>query len=254
MPNFSSIIAPKTANIAVSHSHALGTYDYDMDELYSPDTNQWRSKVLHIGSPKYSPNKTYAFDRSRYNKHGTITGALWKQLPSGVWVLYFDNVDDKIVVPHNAVFNLVTGTLEAWVKTSKTSGNNEIIVKDTTGTGWDNPFLLRHEGGTILGRIGKNPTTLDIYSTTNISTLGIFYHATFTWDGSYSRMYINGVLEATSALYAFIPVVNNTDIQISKGPYGQFNGYIGEAKIYNRALSASEIMQNYLARKGKYGL
>src|SRR3990167_5721859 len=99
----SSIITPKAAEGFVSHQTNLGVSTYDLDELYSPDTEHWKSKVLDLGSPKYPPRVAtaptrYWFDRSRYQNHGTITGAVWKQLPSGVWVLSLDGIDDTITM------------------------------------------------------------------------------------------------------------------------------------------------------------
>ena len=91
---YKPVITPKTANITVVENTNLGVNSYEMDELWSPDTDIWKSKVLDVGSPKYNTNSTYWFDRSRYRNHGTITGAVWKQLASGAWVLSMDGTDD----------------------------------------------------------------------------------------------------------------------------------------------------------------
>ena len=50
---------------------------------------------------------------------------------------------------------------------------------------------------------------------------------------------------------------NNNDMTLgfqnfSSGRY--FNGQIGPILIYNRALSASEVLQNYNRLKGRFGL
>ena len=44
------------------------------------------------------------------------------------------------------------------------------------------------------------------------------------------------------------------DVQFG-GPFGNyFNGNIGPVKIYNRALSAAEVLQNYNQLKSRFGL
>src|SRR3990167_10553439 len=112
--NFSSIITPKVTNGWVSHQTNLGVSTYDLDELWSPDSEIWKAKVLDLGSPKQPPQEVtaptrYWFDRSRYQNHGTITGATWKRLPSGVWVMSFDGTDDNILLPTVSALDPTTG-------------------------------------------------------------------------------------------------------------------------------------------------
>jgi hypothetical protein len=75
-------------------------------------------------------------------------------------------------------------------------------------------------------------------------------------------IYLNG----TAVLTTTIKILNNLiEVQLASGgtsdatPSGtrgiqQLNGSIAQSLIYNRALSATEIKQNYNATKGRYGL
>jgi len=67
------------------------------------------------------------YDRSPYGNIGTITGATWKRLPSGLWCLSLDGNDDSIGIPNVASLQ-VTGdmTILAWVNLADTS--DAIIV------------------------------------------------------------------------------------------------------------------------------
>jgi pimeloyl-ACP methyl ester carboxylesterase len=75
-------------------------------------------------------------------------------------------------------------------------------------------------------------------------------HCVGTYDGTVQRLYINGVLVANTNV---VGTVNWDDSFIAEGiggicpGYGQpgFNGSIDDVRIYNRALSASEIQQLY---------
>jgi len=127
---YSSIVTPSTDRLEVSHSHALGVADYDLDELNSPDTGLWKAKVLDFGSVKYSPNKLYWLDRSRYCNHGTITGAIWQQLPSGVWAIKCDGSDDVVSVADAPSLNFGTGdfTVMLWVRTLQLAVDYPIYI------------------------------------------------------------------------------------------------------------------------------
>jgi hypothetical protein len=82
-------------------------------------------------------------------------------------------------------------------------------------------------------------------------------HLVGTYNGSVSRAYINGVEVWNSPLTGTIP---SSTYYI--GTYGgtivddthNFNGFISVAKIYNRALTAEQVYQNYNASKRRFGL
>jgi hypothetical protein len=82
-------------------------------------------------------------------------------------------------------------------------------------------------------------------------------HLVGTYNGSVSRTYINGVEVWNSPLTGTIPSAT-----YYIGTYGgtivddthNFNGYISVAKIYNRALTAEQVYQNYNASKSRFGL
>ena len=140
----SPVIVPNTRKISVSRQTNLGISTYDLDELYSPDTEFWKAKVLDLASPKYPPQQAsaptrYIFDRSRYNNHGTIFGATWVRLSSGLWVLSFDGTDDKVVVSHHASLNFgATDSfyIKVWMKSSRTTLQRITFKYTGTDTAW----------------------------------------------------------------------------------------------------------------------
>ena len=90
--------------------------------------------------------------------------------------------------------------------------------------------------------------------TTNVA----WNHYVATYDNATGRRatYYNGALLAlnvsgasnTSASFFMIGAFNNVGT-----PLYHFNGRIAFVKIYNRALSAAEVLQNYHATKKRYG-
>ncbi|MCZ7398493.1 MAG: LamG domain-containing protein, partial [Candidatus Methanoperedens sp.] len=92
-------------------------------------------------------------------------------------------------------------------------------------------------------------------SVRNISA-GEWYHIAATYDRTTFKIYINGVLD-NSVNTQYTPYQNNYQLVIGRGCVGDpclfkpsnpsFNGTIDEVRIYNRALSASEIQAEYNA-------
>jgi hypothetical protein len=78
-------------------------------------------------------------DISGQNNHGTITGATWVRLPSGVWGNSFDGVNDSINFGDKATLNFPTGNFSFgfWIKRETNwSGYNQIFGKMSGTTGY----------------------------------------------------------------------------------------------------------------------
>ena len=81
-----------------------------------------------------------------------------------------------------------------------------------------------------------------------------------TWDGTDSKIYINGNLEATATPPATLTIdyatcPDNARIgQRNDGSNMPWEGQIGPVQVYNRTLSAGDVLQNYNAQKGRFGL
>jgi len=78
-----------------------------------------------------------------------------------------------------------------------------------------------------------------------------WFYAGVTFDGTTRKIYANNVLVASDTPTSHN--VTSTTIQLAKTYATEYlQGDISIAKIYNRALSAQEIFQNYNATKGRY--
>ena len=113
----------------------------------------------------------------------------------------------------------------------------------SAGTG-----ALRWETWQNAGSVGGA-----FYGPTNLVN-NTWYHAvgTYSSDGA-SRLYINGI-QVGSATYAATSYGSLTST-IRIGEYaGHLSGSISTSKIYNRALSAAEVQQNFNALRGRYGI
>ena len=85
-----------------------------------------------------------------------------------------------------------------------------------------------------------------------VPSLNTWYHVVGVYDGTTAYMYINGYLyTSTAKTWNTVQVSFQLGRQTHGGEY--WNGKIGEAQIYNRALSATEIVALYNSTKGAYG-
>jgi hypothetical protein len=98
------------------------------------------------------------------------------------------------------------------------------------------------------------------FSTTGTLLINTWYNLVGNADSSAVRMYVNGVLSNSSTGISGT-IVNNANSIIGWGIDPRFatggrffNGSIANAAVYNRTLSASEILQNYNATKTRFGL
>jgi hypothetical protein len=96
-------------------------------------------------------------------------------------------------------------------------------------------------------------------------TYNIWQHHVFVFDrmsSPYIKYYLNGVYTSSSDtnnsgnISATIDTSRNLDIGRSQagGVNRYFNGNMPTVKLYNRALSATEVRQNFEALRGRYGI
>lgn len=187
-----------------------------------------------------------AYDSSGYGNHGTIYGATWAS-PA----LHFDGVDDYVNAGNNSSLALVDKlTIEAWVKFDGLKWVNSIVNKgDET---LNKLYWLGHlpyYGDYIwFLEFGDNTArdTVKYYHTPN---LGEWYHVAATFDNGLAKIYINGAKQAekTSAVTSMDTNDYSAIIGGYLGSSHSFDGTIDEVRIYNRALSDSEILADYNA-------
>ena len=161
--------------------------------------------------------------------------------------IVFDGTNDISI--HPSTLYVDNFSLSAWVyKTS--SGIQTIIAKGNSSFVLN--FYLRIAGNS--GFYGTNT----VFTELAISdlTLNTWNNTVLTYDKTSLKYYLNGVfINQTNATNTPSSTASNTIV----GRLGDYNGQywtgrIANTQIYNRALSATEILQNYNALKGRYGL
>jgi hypothetical protein len=186
------------------------------------------------------------------NNNGTLTnGPTFNSGNKGSIV--FDGVDDYVEVPNFNIANTIT--VDVWVK--KTSGNSWqgwLGNWNTTGNG-DSWLLTQNDSNRASFYIMHTDTVGDnIVDTSGTIIENVWYNYTGIFTNSTLSLYKNGSLVNSKS------TLQNTIYQNSlKIWYGRFstfylNGQLSNGKVYNRALSATEIAQNFNNTKSRFGL
>ena len=208
---------------------------------------------LDAGNTKsYQSGSTTWFDKSGNGNNGTLTNSPTYSSANGGSIV-FDGVDDYINI--STTPNLPNPlTICTFVNTSVITGSNQVIY-GPSANGADNWLSVSNNRVQIYATQTSDVGNFSISGTTVIQA-NIWYHITGIVNNNVTSIYINGVFEVASSAQAFTIGGWNSTARIGQRATGQFpfNGRIACVQGYNRALTASEILQNYNATKSRFNL
>ena len=73
-----------------------------------------------------------------------------------------------------------------------------------------------------------------------------------TWNGSAITLYINGASQSATTTGTPTNITNASGIWFGRVFSDYLNGRMSVLQIYNKALTAAEVLQNYNATKGRF--
>jgi hypothetical protein len=191
-------------------------------------------------------------DISKNGNNGTLFGS--PSFSNGI--ISFDGVDDYVQTASNNIANNSSFTLECWIRiTTLNSTYRPLIDGGNLGTGTLG-FTLAIDNTNRLF-IAANAGYVSV---TNSLVTNTWYHVVGTAQlgTPYSfSLYVNGTAGTVFASSTTNSLTNNvTYYRIGQNATGsmRFVGSFPVAKVYNRALTASEISQNFEALRGRYGI
>ena len=204
--------------------------------------------VLHLdagNTRSYPGSGNTVYDLSGSGNTSALTnGPTYLSSNLGAFVL--DGSNDYILVNSQAnILSKTAYTKIAFIYISNFSTVNNIISGGFSG---QHAFWMF---GTNKLNAGHNGAWNTVVGATSLS-LNTWYFAAVTYSDSTGwKLYLNGREDGTSATTTTF----NGNQEIVIGAYNSgnnFTGRISNIQVYNRALSATEILQNYNATKGRY--
>jgi hypothetical protein len=199
-------------------------------------------------SKSYIGSGTSWNDLSGNNNNGTLTNGPTFSSTNGGSIV-FDGVDDYVDLGSNiaSIFSNQAVTILSFAKISSVVSKNNLI----SFNGAQNFFLPGN----------RLTTTYQLYWDGSVSwkngntstwTVGQFYQFGWTIAGTLLTFYVNGIADGTATVSAFSP---SSTTRLGFSNAGEYcTGTVGCTKIYNRAISASEVLQNYNATKKRFAL
>ena len=184
--------------------------------------------------------------------------------------LTFNGSNSQVTITDNALLEPGSGdfTMEVWVNQS-VLGNDVVLGKFNNGGASQHvSYSIRTTNTTFYAQIGSGsgsgggPTgTLFVNSTSHVGTLNTWYQIVYVFKNGATKnleTFVNGssigvvnhnlssVLNSTNPLYVG---------SYNGGEYSQyFDGKIGIVRIYNSALSDSDVSKNFEANRDIYGI
>jgi hypothetical protein len=208
--------------------------------------------ALDAGNSKSYPGSgTTWSDISGRGNTGTLTnGPTYSSANGGS--IAFDGTNDYVSVANSNSLNPPTNTLICWAKSNTST--------------WNEYGFLMSKRDVFVMHPNISSTTVDYYYYLNntyvsqqitVSNITVWNMYACSWDGTNINAYLNGALINSGVKTGPLNTSDTGVIEIGRddGLGGRvFNGNIAQVSIYNRALSAAEVSQNYNALRGRYGI
>ena len=215
--------------------------------------------VLDAANPtSYVSGSTTWQDLSGNNNSGSLVNGPTFNSSNGGSIVFDGSNDYVEISPVNASSQF---TLNFWVKCIQTGsvGNTTfsgIINKFNGIANQRNRFLLESNFRRFYFQPIIGSVSYDINSNLFSSIQNQISMCSLTYNGSLVTFYLNANNVGSSSLSGIL------DSSTSKPTIGRgadsadyyFNGNIYTIQIYNRALSATEILQSYNAMRGRFGI
>jgi hypothetical protein len=204
-------------------------------------------------------------DISNNNNHAEFLASTFNS--SNLGSIVFDGTDDYLNLSGNNTWNM-------FASSSGTIGNNFTICAwiYPTNIGTDQAIVSQRHGDAMsLFLMSNGKVTFEMDDTGNwVGTNTVlqnnnWYYVVVTFynntSNSYCEYYVNGIFERSETKWDSNGVSPVSDLWIgwqSRTNYGRNPGYfagrIPLVKIFNRALTADEILQNFNSTKSRFGL
>lgn len=249
-------------NRALSAAEILQNYNAQKGKYLNTIVQQGLVLNLDAGNPySYAGSGTTWYDVSGNAFNATLINSPTYTTDNGGVLNWASASSQYATVSMNSTLRVANITEEVWVYLSTTA--DQVFIGSQYGTGSNNSFALWVSGGTFY--FGVNVGGTFYQSSSSAPSSGTWYHLVHTYNGTTQYLYINGVqttsngaasgnisYDLNNTLLAIAADFNGTGYNV--GPTISVNGKMPVARIYNVALSAAQVSQNYNATKSRYGL
>jgi hypothetical protein len=198
-------------------------------------------------TPSYSRSGTTWYDVSSSNNGTLINGTTFNSGDGGSFI--FDGADDYVSLSNYTLNDSFTYGIWVMRSGSGNQGNRAIVISNAAtyiDIGFNDGIMF----SLILSNGSQNLTT---YGT--MVPIGQWAYYSATYNQQSAILYLNGIQIASNNYSLGVGRITNAfTIGCFDGGNYNLNGKIAITQVYNRALTQSEITQNYNAQKSRFGL
>ena len=195
---------------------------------------------------------TTASDSSGSNNSGTLTNSpSWTTLGKFSGALSFDGTDDYVDTKDFSFSKNDSFTFSVWAKTLAFGASQVIFGKPNPN--WEYTFMT--DGTNAVRFVYWNTTgsrgAIEMSSPSNLFPNNTWTHFVISYDGStkVAKMYVNGIEKVSHSGVSDTFQNRTNNLWIGAGYYAwvqrYFNGSIDDVRIYNKALSATDVKKLY---------
>ena len=212
----------------------------------------------------FNPNRDLNYPTSISDLSGnSLNGTLSNNTFTAPY-LTFNGSNSQVTITDNALLEPGSSnwTMEAWFKTNITSGSQVVLGKFSGGGGNEVSYSIRIGGSNLFCQIGNglgSGENVHYSNSTNYTiTAGTWYQVVYVYSnsGDTLKTYINGSLISSVASTIGNLLNNSANLYLGSFNNGQFsqwfNGQMGIVRIYNSALSDSDVSKNFEADRDIY--
>jgi hypothetical protein len=194
-----------------------------------------------------------ATDMSGNGNNGTLVGSPTPVIGKVGQALKFNN--QGINLTDTGLIATSSFTVTAWIKASTDVSDYRTIIDKTISVNNRNYWLeLDVTTGNLSLRTSFNGTA-SAFTTSSALNDNRWHHVTASYDGSHIYMYVDGTLVLNTATTGSIDSASGMVASIGYEKFNNsrwFSGSLDDVRIYNRALSATEVQQLYNATAGTH--
>jgi len=247
-----------------SYTETYDFFDFYASDSLTVDIKEMQVEHTSASSPLATPFVSY--QRKWQDRQGSNDGTPVNMSDQASYssnnggYLMFDGAGDYC--SHGVITGLssTSVTTDCWVRFNGSLDSNDrkiFCYKKSLGSPYAAFQLRKGLGSTGLYYQFNTSGTWRTVSITDAMTSGdTWYNYTIVHDGLYIYVYINGELEVSSGQQgASIDYSSVSDFLLGYRANSEYwKGDIASFRIYDKALTAAEVLQNYNATKSRFGL
>jgi hypothetical protein len=243
----------KIYNRALPQSEIINNYDA-LKRRYKLElpriTNNLMFELDFADKNCYPGTGTTVYDLSSFRTNGSVMNGATFVGTGTTSSFSFDGVDDHLTFPYNSSqmnFPDNNATISVWFRYNSSDTIGSLITQ--RGNSGFQLYVVNSKFYVDGGGTASASTTHNLNNGNNYNAVAVFDRT-----NSLLRLYLNGIADNTTAYTGSIQ--DTFTILLAKSNYGDgpLTANIYAAQVYNRVLSASEILQNYNYNRGRFGI